>query len=521
MNKKNSIAYSICFALPVLYYIVQGFISKSYFFAVPATAIFGYFCFSMYRIIQNAGQPTGDGRWFLVERETNLRVGCAVGFLTCYYCFFGVWEPDSLYSYDWMVLIIVFLVLGKIIDSKIKLPVLAIHLKAVIALLLFVVVGHWVDLELYNFQIIGVVLIIFVTYLTAMKRTLRRGTENQYYLAFKGLYRCSAIVMACWIIFSSYRMDMTNILMRGLPTDIRIGWIIMVPMVIMIVLMMLEVTSLAVQCTGWSMLLGVLYYFSVVKGFSGEFSFIGIVVACLTGEYVVEMLYKSNIIHSVRAVPVFYALYIPAAYVIANSFAKGRYLIIAALIVMLLLFVAAVKDENLQRERRMWETVLLMPYLILVLSYRGLVNEKAFWIIAATVIVVFVYLRIANGETGIPSDKKQYTNGQLTVLAVCIMLPLLLIAKYEYQNQKYVNVEYQMDGGVPSVGSMIEAEIKGFEDVKIKSVEFDWGKGETEIYKETVASTTIKSNYLTVTILDDEENVYTYHRLFPLWNFRD
>ncbi len=521
MKKTNTVVCGIAFALPVIYFAVQAFLDKKYLFLVLAVAGMLFWIRQVNKISSNEAAMTEAAQMIWTEKEVDICTALATLLWVSYVCFNDFSQIMTIVSaFRIFLWIIIWLILCSLLD-QIKNTLVAIHLKAVVGLLLAFVAGHLFSYTAPALMTQGYLSVLIAVYLISVKRYLSRESTERKALKFTSLYRCAAVILLAYTVFAGFRQDQLANLYYTPLSVIKIHWIVPVAIAVATVIMMINLNNRAERCLAGNLFLLLIYYFAFQVGWLEKFSGIGILCGCLIAGWLAELLGKQGILNGAVGIPVFYILWIPAAYLLEESVVKGKYQLLVLAAIAVLLIKETAEGTDLAKKQSILKILLVFPYLILIWEYGSRENVELYKLLSVTgitIVILLCFLIFTYPRQNFWKKQINKSAAFTVFFCICVLVPLLIAARGIYSDEKYPEYFLSADAGELSVGTGITVNMNGFKEDT--SVTFDWGDGQVEeLQGNTALATTIKSNHLRITAVDERGQKRLYHKFWLLWNF--
>lgn len=526
MNKK--IVYAIL-ALLTLYYVLQGWTDKKYLF-VAAAALGAVFVYKKVICRQEPAVVNMVTQRRAKESETDTYIGTWVLLWIMYNyipdgaqvkMFLQLLAPWKQAFICILLLFAAYMVLDKFAGNI----WLNIHLKAVSGILLI----HFMLNRSGNFPsylIYGNMIIVGVTYLTALKRTLTRDeTEkgNHYF----SLYAASWVMQAAYLVLFLYSIgDAERMLAESLFQVITPSWFLLAALAAVAGLKFISREANWMQrCTGGSIFLFLIFYILQEKGLL-QYSFLGFVLSVLLADFMAEWLYKSGYLKGKFGIPVFYVLYLPVMVIICESTGKGRTGMSVVLLIAAFLIIAAKNWNSKLEKKELWFILGSIPYFLLITAKSNLENENYIIIFVMTALLLGIYLNMEKWDDSRQKAKANTNahanvwNGKNLFFCICIMLPLLITARIERADDIFMDIRLDNELGPLSIGNGVSGSVEG--NNKVEKVIFEWGNGEKDsFYPEIGIKTIVRDNRLTIRAKETDGKEYVFKKYFLLWDMSD
>lgn len=522
MNKK--MVYAV-FTLLTLYYVIQGWTDKKYMFVVVAafTVVFVYrkvICRQKPEVVSMVTQRQEK------ESETDIYIGAGVFIWIMYnYMFsagmFSGFLQNLKYRMTALIWIPLLFLVYMILDKFAGNMWLNIHLKAVSGIVLL----HFMlnrDGKFPSYLIYGNMVIVGVTYLTALKRTLNRdeAEKGKHYFS---LYAVSCTILTAYLVlFLNSIGNVERIITESIFTVIQPSWFLLAALAVVAGLKFISQEANWMQrCTGGSIFLFLIYYLLEEKGLL-QYSLMGFLLSVLFADFMAEWLYKYGYLRGKLGIPVFYILYIPVMVIICESVGKGRIGMGVVLLIGTFLIIAA-KNWNVQlKKKEFWFILGSIPYFLLITAKSNLENGNYLMIFIMTMFLLAMYVSLEkwNEERETPNTNAAVWNAKTIFLCICIMIPLLLTARIEMMDDIYMDIRLENELGPLSIGNRVTGSVKGND--KIEKVSFEWGNGEKDsFYTKIGIMSIIRDNRLTVHAKKADGEEYIFKKYFLLWDMKE
>lgn len=519
MNKK--IVYAIL-ALLTLYYVLQGWTDKKYLFVAAAVlgAVFVYkkvICRQEPAVVNMVTQRKAKES----EMDTYIGTGVLLWIIYNYMpdgaqvkTFFQFWASRKP-AFIWILLLFAaYMVLDKFAGNI----WLNIHLKAISGILLI----HFILNRNGNFPsylIYGNMIIVGVTYLTALKRTLTRDeTEkgNHYF----SLYAASCVMLAAYLVLFLYSIgDVERILAESFFQVITPSWFLLAALAAVAGLKFISREANWMQrCTGGSIFLFLIFYILQEKGLL-QYSFLGFLLSVLLADFMAEWLYKYGYLKGKFGIPVFYVLYLPVMVIICESRGKGRTGMSVVLLIAAFLIIAAKNWNSKLKKKEFWFVLGSIPYFLLITAKSNLENENYIIVFVMTALLLGIFLNVEkwNDSRQKPKANADVWNGKNLFFCICIMLPLLLTARIEMADDIFMDIRLDNELGPLSIGNGVTGSVKGND--KVEKVIFEWGNGKKDsFYPKIGIKTIVRDNRLTIRAKEADGKEYVFKKYFLLWD---
>lgn len=517
MKKTNTIVCGIAFAIPVAFFAVQAFLDKKYLFLILAAAGAVFLVSQIKKVYANESAMTEGAQEIWAERETDICIALAVLLWMSYICVPFIQQiPEILTQYMTYIWIFVWLAVCAALD-RIRISLVSIHLKAATGVLLAFFAQRMLGYAPPVLLTQGYLVLLGMVYLVSLKRYLCRGTSERKGLKFKSLYRCAAVLLFSFTLFAAYQSEQLELICRNPLSVVKIHWIVPLVMTIAAATMIINVKNRAERCMAGNLLLILLYYLAFQLGWVERFSVVGLLVSCIFAGWLAELLDKQGILKGAGGIPIFYVLWLPAAFLFTESVVKGKYPILFLAAYAALLIKECVDGTNIEKKHYIRMILLIVPYWMMISEYGSRENKNILPLAIMTTIILLAFGFLLN--SGEKSQEKQAAGKKTaeTVLLCCFILaPLLVAAEGIRQDQKYVECLLNADSRDLEIGTKITINLNGFEEET--AVRLDWGDGQVEeLQGNTGLETGIKSGHLKITAGEGEEE-RSFHRFFLLWD---
>lgn len=524
MKKTNTIVCGIAFALPVIYFAVQAFLDKKYLFLILAAVGMIFWIRQVNKIYSNEAAMTEKAQKIWTEKEVDICTALAALLWVSYMCVYDFSHILTIISaYQVFLWIVIWLVLCRLMDT-IQNTLIVIHLKAAGALILAFFSGRLFQYTVPAIMSQGFFMIIGAVYLISIKRYLSRDVTERKGLKFSSLYRSAAAVMSAFTIFAGFQQNQLAQIYYTPLAVIKIHWIVPAAIAAAAMMMMINLNNRAERCLAGNLFLLLLYYLVFQAGWTEKFSAMGILCGCLIAGWLAELLDRKGILNGAAGIPVFYLLWLPAAYLLEESVVKGKYPLLVLAAVAVFLIKEAEEGTDSTKTQSVLKVLLILPYLMLIWEYGSRENielHKLLFVTGITIVILLCFIKLTYPKQNSWTKRIHHKSAVYIVFfCACILIPLLAAARGIQSDQKYPEYFLSADAGELSVGTGMTVNLNGFKEST--AVTFDWGDGQIEeVQGNTALATTIKSNHLTITAVDEVGQKHSYHKFWLIWDFHN